>query len=44
MWKGKYQSTDDTKYGNGKRKLFQKLKRCLEERHIQTHGNSFKIV
>ena len=46
MWKENYQSTDNTKYRNGKERenSYRKLKRSLKERHTQTHRNLFETL
>jgi hypothetical protein len=40
-WKGKYQSTDNTKKCENS---YRKMKRSPEERHTQTHGNLFGYI
>jgi hypothetical protein len=39
MWEVYYQSMDNTKNRKRKRKLSQKMKKSLGERHTQTHGS-----
>ena len=45
MWKGKYRSTNNTKYGKGNGKLLSKIEEITEGKaHINTHKLNLNIL